>query len=223
MRRALIVLSIALVGCGNSTGVQGPPGRDGAQGKQGPAGQNGEQGIQGPIGPMGPMGLQGPQGEPGTGVGYVSGSRLKARYLEGADGSRQFLTWWDSQRSEECTFEPPPADIANALGLSGNACLPLIHRAHDDWRFHAGVDCTGEVLAGNYGWGTQVRYAFTTDPTPTVRPVGAPLEDGTPVWIWDLNMSFCWGTTTGNYVLYPFAGPPIDAGEFASAAIATDP
>jgi hypothetical protein len=36
----------------------------------------------------------------------TDGSRLKAEYNVGADGSRQFAGWWDSQRNEECAFQP---------------------------------------------------------------------------------------------------------------------
>src|SRR5262245_27196823 len=33
-----------------------------------------------------------------------SGSRLKARWIVGTDGSRQFLSWHDSQLNADCTF-----------------------------------------------------------------------------------------------------------------------
>ncbi len=35
----------------------------------------------------------------------VSGSRLKARYWVGEDGSKQFAGWYDSQREEACSFQ----------------------------------------------------------------------------------------------------------------------
>jgi hypothetical protein len=35
---------------------------------------------------------------------YASGTRLKIRYLEGVDGSKQFVGWYDALRSETCTF-----------------------------------------------------------------------------------------------------------------------
>lgn len=38
--------------------------------------------------------------------GYKSGSRLKLRYYEGSDGTVEFVTWFDTQRSEECQFRP---------------------------------------------------------------------------------------------------------------------
>ena len=34
---------------------------------------------------------------------HVSGSRLKARWLEGGDGSRQFVDWWDTVLQKACT------------------------------------------------------------------------------------------------------------------------
>lgn len=38
---------------------------------------------------------------------YISGSRIKARYLEGEDGSKQFLGWWDEKLKQECTWRTP--------------------------------------------------------------------------------------------------------------------
>src|SRR5262249_36764419 len=35
----------------------------------------------------------------------VSGSRLRAKYLTTADGARQFVGWYDSQRKEDCSFD----------------------------------------------------------------------------------------------------------------------
>ena len=35
-----------------------------------------------------------------------SGSRLRAKYYTGADGSRQWISWYDNQRKEDCTFQP---------------------------------------------------------------------------------------------------------------------
>ena len=34
----------------------------------------------------------------------TSGTRLKAKYYAGADGSRQFVGWHDAQRDEDCYF-----------------------------------------------------------------------------------------------------------------------
>jgi hypothetical protein len=37
-------------------------------------------------------------------VDFANGSRLKARYLQGDDGSRKFLGWFDTARNELCNF-----------------------------------------------------------------------------------------------------------------------
>jgi len=38
----------------------------------------------------------------------TSGSRLKAKFRTGSDGSKEYLEglWWDSERSEDCTVSP---------------------------------------------------------------------------------------------------------------------
>jgi len=38
----------------------------------------------------------------------VSGTRLRARYYVGEDGSKQFIGWHDMMRDEDCTFWQPP-------------------------------------------------------------------------------------------------------------------
>lgn len=48
-----------------------------------------------------------------------SGARLKALYLNGADGSKQFsMRWFDTARNEECTFR------TFSLDGSKSVCLP---------------------------------------------------------------------------------------------------
>lgn len=47
----------------------------------------------------------------------ISGTRLKRRVLKGADGSQQFLGWFDTQRNEACNFQ----DAADGK----QRCLPL--------------------------------------------------------------------------------------------------
>jgi len=48
---------------------------------------------------------------------YASGSRLKLQYYEADDGAKQFVGWFDSQRSENCTF---------SLHADGQIrCLPI--------------------------------------------------------------------------------------------------
>ena len=67
--RAVVIgaalLSLALVGCEQKPGPQGPQGQAGAPGPQGPQGQAGAPGPQGPLGAVGPPGPIGPVGPPG--------------------------------------------------------------------------------------------------------------------------------------------------------------
>lgn len=215
MRWALISLAIALVGCAEK-GDPGPAGRDGAKGEQGPPGANGEQGIQGPIGPMGPMGVPGPEGEPGQGIGYVSGSRLKARYLDGEDGSRQFLTWWDSQRQEECTFDEPSDDVASALTLNDRRCLPRMGSCDDGFgpvQLYADAGCTEHVVACT---GSGLRYGLR-------QGVIYPLTDeATALDLYHIYNGECMSLGFGAYA-YQIAGTFVTAADFAAASVVTDP
>jgi Collagen triple helix repeat (20 copies) len=67
--RAIVIgaalLSLALVGCEQKPGPQGPQGQAGAPGPQGPQGAAGPPGPVGPPGPQGPVGAAGPKGDPG--------------------------------------------------------------------------------------------------------------------------------------------------------------
>jgi hypothetical protein len=65
---------------------------------------------------------------------YASGTRLKIRYLEGADGSKQFVGWYDSMRDDVCTHTRhadgrvrclPPAG-ATVLNYSDSSCIVRI-------------------------------------------------------------------------------------------------
>lgn len=47
--------------------------------------------------------------------GYASGSRLKARKLTGADGSEQYIGWYDSERGENCSFRVAADGVTRCL------------------------------------------------------------------------------------------------------------
>lgn len=95
-----------LIGPQGATGVQGAPGQAGAQGPTGPEGPPGVDGAPGPAGPQGATGATGPAG---AAVGVTaSGQRLRARYVAGADGSREFRAFFDTQRNEICYFRNGP-------------------------------------------------------------------------------------------------------------------
>lgn len=229
----LLSLCLLVMGCAEK-GDPGPAGRDGAMGPQGPVGEQGEQGIPGPTGPaggppgpqgeQGPIGMPGPQGEagpPGPGIGYVSGSRLKARYLQGEDGSRHFLTWWDSQREEECSFDEPDKAVAQALGLADIRCLPLIPQSSAIGHFYQDASCTIEVAC----LGADAAYALMgLSQPPVVHPLAEGLPAGTTAYYQDAVNPTCVPFTTSNSLqLYPLVGSALTASDFAAASVVTDP
>lgn len=63
-----------------------------------------------------------------------SGTRLKARYYSGADGSRQFLNWFDSELGTQCSFADlgdgvlrcvPP--VTGVVHYADSACTQIIY------------------------------------------------------------------------------------------------
>lgn len=65
-----------------------------------------------------------------TAGGEISGTRLRARYTVGADGSREFVGWFDTVRGEDCSFKQ---------GDEGRLrCLPAAHPVID----FSDPDCT---------------------------------------------------------------------------------
>lgn len=133
MRYALL-LSVFLPACG--LGPQGPAGADGAPGEQGPMGQ------------MGAAGKDAAQ----------DGSRLSARWIVGADGSRQFHgDWHDSERDEVCSFGEHDGMLL---------CLPHIADA-TEFNTFVDPDC-----AGDYGFVAHYAPASLPEGTSVVRVLG---------------------------------------------------
>lgn len=62
-------------------------------------------------------------GTPKAKQGYVSGSRLRARYYLGSDGSEQRIGFYDNVRKEDCTFIPGSDGVTRCLPLSNGASL----------------------------------------------------------------------------------------------------
>jgi hypothetical protein len=103
---AVACLILSTAACTGDAGKTGPAGVNGLRGIAGPPGSQGEQGppgVPGPAGEKGDPGEQGPPGDPAAAV-TVSGARLRARYIKGGDGSKQFVGWFDAQLGYECEF-----------------------------------------------------------------------------------------------------------------------
>lgn len=126
--RNLFVAAALLVGCSGSGGdaFDGSNGADGKDGKDGLNGADGKPGEQGPPGPA---------GEPGS-EAQTSGSRLKAQWLAGEDGSRQFSAFYDTTLQARCFFQQvtpgdwrcvsQPADIGGSAVFSNPTCTNAV-------------------------------------------------------------------------------------------------
>jgi hypothetical protein len=79
-----------------------------------------------------------------------SGDRLKARWRVGSDGSREFAGWYDSGRSENCSFQ---------LVNGSMRCLPAYGATASG--YFSDASCTQPLFVGvgcasNYGMKTTV-------------------------------------------------------------------
>lgn len=71
-------------------------------------------------------------------IGGVSGTRLRAVYKLGGDGSREFVAWYDLERDEDCVFR----DV-RTKPLSTRRCLPIAgDLVEDATRNYVDAQCT---------------------------------------------------------------------------------
>ncbi|MCA9619650.1 MAG: hypothetical protein KC731_11510, partial [Myxococcales bacterium] len=143
----LLLIGVALVACqtlGEETPSPDPvSSSSGAGGRDGTGGNDGTGGSSSTTEPSGAGG-----GSTGSGsLGYASGSRLRAKYIDGDDGSRVFTTFHDTAIGTDCTFTE---------ASDGPRCLPVV-RVPD---FGAG--------AGISGNNTYFRDSNCTDVAPNI-------------------------------------------------------
>jgi hypothetical protein len=148
---------------------------------------------------------------------YQGGSRLKVQYLAGADGSKAFWSFYDTQRKEQCSF---------AAGGDGvMRCLPTATSYFVG--YYADAGCTQALVYANVGCATPT-YAWKTDSAACpltaghhVLTVGSPFT-GPSIYI--LAGSTCSGPSpTSSSFLYFYAGSEVDPGSFVSATLQTAP
>jgi hypothetical protein len=126
---------LAQNGGNGDTGASGGSGMMGASGRQeGAGGVTGGSGGTGPKdgGMLDAMVDAMTDPVPDASAQETSGTRLKARYYVGDDGSKQFAGWYDTERKENCTFSTAsdgaircvPAATAAAVGsyFADSAC-----------------------------------------------------------------------------------------------------
>jgi hypothetical protein len=96
----------------------------------------------------------------------VSGSQLKALYLEADDGSRQFLGWRDAARGTNCSF-----------GLAADGAWRCLPPGADAGTFFADVTCSTRLASVPRGCSTLPGFATVRDvsacPGPESRHVFA--------------------------------------------------
>lgn len=156
---------------------------------------------------MCPAGPVGPQGAPGADGDTNSGSRLKARFRAGTDGSREFLGWYDSSLESNCTFFPHNGK---------DWCFDQPVTALEPSWSYSDPACTKPVLT-DYLWNYVNGYVQTTD--------------GTEDFLWrrgaDVGYAFCYQMYDGACATYQtcvdaykepvYEGYPVDVSQFVSA------
>lgn len=107
-----LMVYVLMAACSAGTKSKSGPGQQMATG-----GSTTSQGAAAAVGTTAGAPVSGSNGDPGSGgiIGEImdpvpdadaetSGTRLRARYYVGEDGSRQFVGWRDNVRNEDCAF-----------------------------------------------------------------------------------------------------------------------
>jgi hypothetical protein len=211
--RRFVVLLLALVGCKGPERIVGPMGRDGEQGSRGdvgPAGVEGNAGERGPPGDVGQTGLPGKDA-------VTSGSRVKAQWFMGADGSRQFRGWLDTATGEPCTY---------VMATDGAyRCLPPSVPSITWSVVYADDACTQPVLAEFPGNGmpqTPVQYARISgyEADRYVKSGGA---IPTPAELWIAGAGTCAQDPAKLDAFFYFLMTELAPSFFPAASVTTDP
>jgi hypothetical protein len=121
----LALLALALAACSDDTNI----GPDPTDGNAGGSTMNSPTGAGGTGGDGGTGGASNMQG-----LGYENGTRLRARNVVGADGSKQFLRWHDTQLDADCFF--------GKASDGSTRCLPSPVGAATVSTFFADAACT---------------------------------------------------------------------------------
>ncbi len=147
----------------------------------------------------------------------TDGTRLKATYLIGADGSKAYLTsvWYDSQRSEDCSF--------GVAGDGQTRCLPNGAAGG----LFADSACTQPILSMPTGC-TAPAYALTQSAQGcSVNPVGThvfsvgALTNPTGIYVQSGASCFSAGTGASGFDYYT-VGAEIPASSFVAASSGHD-
>ncbi|MFO0588813.1 MAG: hypothetical protein U0441_14785 [Polyangiaceae bacterium] len=151
----------------------------------------------------------------------VSGSRLKAKYRVGEDGSKSYLpyVWYDSQRKEDCGF---------ALAADGKErCLPVGTYNAAPGIYFSDAACSISLALALYpgcdvkyvaGSKTNVSCQFTSTET-QLFTLGAKANLAT---VYVKSGANCISTSGMGVELYE-VGPEIPASSFVAGTVMVDP
>lgn len=225
MRTRYLLFGVMFFGCADGTpplplpGPQGAPGAVGAPGPGGPQGLQGERGEAGPVGPQGAPGAQGPSGPPGPASATVlGGSRIKAQWYEGADGSRQPTgRLWDAQLEIFCAWQRSgnavrclPESVTPVAYLDASCSLPVAEGTCAPSKY------AYEIAGPSASCGDPLQFGY--------RQVGGALQLQTHQEIYYRHADGqCVFSGTAGLVSYYSAGPSVPPATFATATATLDP
>lgn len=110
----------------------------------------------------------------------TSGTRLKARYYVGEDGSKQFVGWHDSQRNEDCGFSKAGDGVLRCLPSAGASEAGIFSDSGCTQPLAIAANCTtgakyATVATLSCGALASVRvFSLGSPVTPTVAYAGTP-------------------------------------------------
>lgn len=211
----------------NGDGGNGTGGGDGGNGGMAMGGQSAQGGSTGGKGGStgkggaGNTGMTG--GMPEASADPESGSRLKAKYRTGDDGSKAYLpgVWFDSQRQEDCSF--------GSADDGKERCLPTAesYAALNGYYFsdagctvpvaYAGGGCAPKYVIGNGGSGC---YGSPTAYTSQIFKVGAKLNQAT---LYIKSGASCTSTPAAATLDYFKVGAEVAPSSFVAGTVMTDP
>jgi hypothetical protein len=158
----------------------------------------------------------------------TSGTRLKANYFVGSDGSKQFQSWHDSQLNLDCNF------LTNTVDGT-TRCLPV--SAGSFIGYYTDPQCFQKVVAattcspGSYltvyetGTSTCVPTSVAHVFAPGSQYTGATVFVMTTVYSPDAgaNVPACVSTSAATTLTYYTLGAEVPMSTFVQATIQTDP
>ena len=145
-----------------------------------------------------------------------SGSRIKAKWMVGDDGSRHFDGWYDSEREEDCFW---------SYATDGTRrCLPVFQGASATAQF-ADSACSVKLLSSS-ACGRSVGLVGATVNTCTtgyeLHTLSAPLAAGTASYRWSGDSCIDAAVIPDTTIYYSSAGV-IPPSSFASGTVQIDP